>query len=176
MKQIEIHTPLTETTVKKLKAGDRVEITGTIYVARDQAHKRLVKLLEQGRKLPFEIKGSIIFYAGPTPAKPGDVIGSVGPTTSYRMDPFTIPLLKKGLKGVIGKGERSAEIMQALKKHKSLYFIAVGGIAALLAKKVVSSRIIAYKDLGAEAVRELVVEDFPAVVASDLAGRTVFSR
>jgi fumarate hydratase subunit beta len=145
-------------------------------VARDQAHKRLVVLLEKGKKLPFDLRDNIIFYAGPTPARPGQAVGSIGPTTSYRMDPYTRPLLEQGLKGVIGKGERSPQVYRALKRHQAIYFIAVGGIAALLSKKVIKSRIIAYPELGAEAIRELAVKDFPVVVAFDQTGRSVFNK
>lgn len=171
---VEIKTPLSKNTAKKLKIGDRVLITGKIYTARDAAHKRLVELIKAKKKLPFDLKEQIIFYAGPTPPRPGETIGVIGPTTSSRMDPYTIPLLQKGLSAMIGKGQRSPEVRDGLKKHSAVYFAATGGVAALLKNSIKSSRDIAYKELGAEAIRELTVEKFPVVVANDTYGRDLF--
>lgn len=165
-----ITTPLSDTDVEDLRAGDTVKITGVIYTARDAAHKRLVELLDQGKELPFDINGQIIYYVGPAPAKPGQVIGSAGPTTSYRMDPYAPRLIEIGQKGMIGKGEMGPEVVEAMKKHKAVYFAAVGGAGALIAKSVKKSEIVAYEDLGAEAIRRLEVEDFPAVVVQDAHG------
>lgn len=167
---MKIHTPLDENTLSKLKSGDRVYITGTIYTARDAAHKRLIELIKENKPLPFEIKNQIIYYVGPAPAKPGQAIGSAGPTSSYRMDAYTEPLLALGLKGMIGKGERNDEVKEAIVKYKAIYFAAVGGAAALIAKSIKSSEIIAYEDLGAEAIRKLEVVDFPAIVINDIHG------
>ena len=171
---IKITTPLNEEKVIRLKAGDLVKITGHIYVARDAAHRRIFELIKKGQNLPIELKGQIIFYAGPTPAKPGYTCGSVGPTTSYRMDPYTPPLLDRGLKGMIGKGLRSKEVIESIKKNKAIYFAAVGGTAALIARRVKKSEIIAYEDLGAEAIHKFYVEDFPAIVVVDSAGNNLY--
>jgi len=165
-----ITTPLTEEVIEKLQAGDKVLITGTIYTARDAAHLRLVNLIKNNEPLPFDIKNQIIYYVGPTPAKPGSVIGSAGPTTSYRMDAYAPLLLKHGLKGMIGKGDRNEEVKEAIKKYKAIYFAGIGGAAALIAKSIKKSEIIAYEDLGAEAIRKLEVIDFPAVVINDIHG------
>jgi fumarate hydratase subunit beta len=167
-------TPLNEEKVIQLKAGDLVKITGHIYAARDAAHKRIFELIKKGQKLPIQIKGQIIFYAGPTPAKPGYPCGSVGPTTSYRMDPYTPSLLERGLKGMIGKGFRSKEVIDSMKKNKAIYFAAIGGAAALIAKSIKKSEVIAYEDLGAEAVFKFYVKDFPAIVVVDLAGNNLY--
>lgn len=172
----EIKTPLTDDVVSDLKTGDLVSITGYIYTARDAAHKRLVELIKEGKELPFDIKGSIIYYVGPTPAKPGDVIGSAGPTTSYRMDPYAPLLLEKGLKGMIGKGKRSKDVRDAIIKYKGIYFASTGGAAALLAKHIKSAEIIAYEDLGPEAVRKLLVEKFPAIVVNDIYGNDLYEE
>ena len=169
-----INAPLTEDVIKDLKSGDLVEITGFIYTARDAAHKRLVELINQGLSLPFEIAGAIIYYVGPTPAKPGKVIGSAGPTTSYRMDSYAPKLLEIGLKGMVGKGKRSQEVREAIKKFKGIYFASTGGAAALLAKHIKSAEIIAYEDLGPEAVRKLYVENFPAIVINDIYGGDLY--
>lgn len=173
---MKITTPLTQESINKLKCGDVVYITGKIYTARDAAHKRLVDLINNNKELPIDVKNQIIYYVGPTPAKPGKVIGSAGPTTSYRMDPFTPMLLELGLKGMIGKGARSDEVIKEIKKHKSVYFSAVGGAAALISKSIKSARIITYEDLGAEAIRELYVEDFPAIVAIDSNGQNIYKK
>ena len=171
---IKITPPLTDKDVEKLKAGDKVLITGVLYTARDAAHKRLIELLEGGEKLPFDINGQLIYYVGPTPAKPGQVIGSAGPTTSGRMDAYTPRLLELGLKGTIGKGQRSQEIIEAMKKYKAVYLAAVGGAAALIAKTIKKAEIIAYEDLGPEAMRRLEVVDFPAIVVNDIYGNDLF--
>ena len=171
---IKITTPLDKEKVIQLKAGDLVKITGVIYAARDAAHRRIFELIKKGQKLPIELKGQIIFYAGPTPAKPGYTCGSVGPTTSYRMDPYTPSLLERGLKGMIGKGFRSKEVIDSMKKNKAVYFAAVGGTAALIARRVKESEVIAYEDLGAEAVFRFYVEDFPAIVVIDSTGNNLY--
>jgi len=174
MADIRLKTPLDEQTVLKLHAGDRVLISGTIYTARDAAHKRMIDLINQGKEMPFNIKGQIIYYVGPTPPKPGAAIGSAGPTTSTRMDAFTPTLLSKGLKGMIGKGLRSQAVRDAIKQYNGVYFAAVGGAAAVISKSIKSSKLIAFEDLGTEAIRELVVEDFPAVVINDCYGRDLY--
>ena len=171
---IKITTPLSEEKVIQLKAGDLVKITGHIYAARDAAHRRIFELIKKGQDLPVELKGQIIFYAGPTPAKPGYPCGSVGPTTSYRMDSYTPPLLDRGLKGMIGKGLRSKEVIESIKKNKAIYFAAVGGTAALIARSVKKSEVIAYEDLGAEAVFRFYVKDFPAIVVIDSVGNNLY--
>ncbi|HOG47187.1 MAG TPA: Fe-S-containing hydro-lyase [Anaerolineae bacterium] len=165
-----ISTPLTDDAVARLHAGDSVLITGTIYVGRDAAHKRLVEALQAGRPLPFDVTGQIIYYMGPSPAKPGRPIGSAGPTTSYRMDAYTPAMLQAGLKGMIGKGNRSQAVREAIKKHRAVYFASVGGAAALIAQSVQASEVVAYPELGAEAVLRLQVVDFPAIVINDIYG------
>jgi len=169
-------TPLTDEKVMELRTGDKVYISGVIYTARDEAHKRIVKALKDGKKLPFDLRGQIIYYAGPAPKKPDTVIGSCGPTTSYRMDSYAPDLIQRGLKGMIGKGTRLSNVRDAIMKHKSVYFAAVGGIGALLAKTVREAEVIAYDKLGTEAVRRLVVEDFPAIVALDICGKDIYDR
>lgn len=171
---IKINTPLNIAEIVNLKAGDFVTITGNIYAARDAVHKRFFELIEKGENLPIDLKGQIIFYAGPTPAKPGNSCGSVGPTTSYRMDPYTPELLDRGLKGMIGKGLRSQEVIESMKKNQAVYFAAVGGAAALIAKSIKKSEIIAYEDLGAEAVFRFYVKDFPAIVVIDSVGNNLY--
>lgn len=167
-------TPLTIDQLKDLKAGDNVLITGTIYTARDAAHKRLVEMLDRNEDLPFDVEGQIIYYVGPSPAKPGQAIGSAGPTTSYRMDPYTPRLLDLGLKGMIGKGKRDASVKESMKKNGAVYFAAIGGAAALIAKSIKKAEVIAFEDLGAEAIRKLYVEDFPATVEIDLVGTDLY--
>ena len=169
-----ITLPLTEETAKSLQAGDYVYLTGTVYVARDAAHKRMKEALDAGKKLPFDIKDAIIYYMGPSPAREGRPIGSAGPTTSGRMDKYTPELLDLGLKGRIGKGRRIQEVTEAIIRNDAVYFAAVGGAGALLSKKIFSSEIIAYEDLGAEAVRRLRVEDFPVIVAIDSRGHNIY--
>ncbi|MEA4827702.1 MAG: Fe-S-containing hydro-lyase [Clostridium sp.] len=169
-----IKTPLTKEVIEDLKAGDSVFISGTIYAARDAAHKRLIELLNSGKELPIDIKEQIIYYVGPTPAKPGMVIGSAGPTTSYRMDPYAPKLLDLGLKGMIGKGERSYEVKEAIKRNKGIYFGAIGGAGALIAKSIIRSEVVAYEDLGSEAIRKLEVIDLPVVVIIDSNGNNLY--
>jgi fumarate hydratase subunit beta len=171
-----ITPPLTDEMVEDLKIGDNVLITGTIYTARDAAHKRLVELLEKGEDLPFDIKGQILYFVGPTPAKEGQVIGSAGPTSSYRMNIYTPKLIEVGQKGMIGKSEMGPEVVDAMKKHKAVYLAAVGGAGALLSKRITASEIVAYEDLGPEAIRKLTVEDFPVVVALDCHGGNLYKE
>ena len=171
---IALHPPLTDDVIMKLKAGDRVLITGVIYTGRDMAHKYMVEGHRKGEKLPFELKGQILYYTGPTPAPPGRPIGSAGPTTSYRMDKYTPYLLELGLKGMIGKGPRGQEVKDAIKKHKAIYFAAIGGAGALISKAIRKAEPIAYPELGTEAVMRLEVEDFPAVVVNDVFGADLY--
>ncbi len=171
-----ITTPLTDEDVQDLRIGESVLISGIIYTGRDSAHKRLVDALERGQELPVNFQGQIIYYAGPAPAKPGKPIGSIGPTTSYRMDPYALQLIAEGLKGMIGKGNRSDEVVSAQKKYKAVYFGAIGGAAALMAKSVQTAEVIAYEDLGPEALRKLEVKDFPAVVVNDCYGGDLYKE
>lgn len=171
---VEISTPLTREIATSLRAGDVVAITGDIYTARDAAHKRIIDLLEQGEALPIEVEDQIIYYVGPAPAKPGYVCGPAGPTTSYRMDPYTPALLDIGLRGMIGKGLRSEQVIESMRKNKAVYFHAVGGAAVIIAKSIRKSEIIAYEDLGPEAIRRFHVQDFPAVVAIDSQGNNLY--
>jgi len=167
---IKIQLPLKDADLEKLRAGDHVLLSGVIYTARDAAHRRMVAALQKGEPMPFDVRGQVIYYVGPTPARPGCVIGSAGPTTSMRLDPYTPALLEAGLKGIIGKGSRSPAVRDALKKHKAVYFLAVGGTGALLSQRIKKVDIVAYEDLGTEAVRRMEVEDFPAVVVNDIHG------
>jgi len=169
-----VRTPFTNEALKQLKAGDSVLLSGYIYTARDAAHKRLVELLDQGRPLPFDPEGQAIYYVGPSPAREGRPIGSAGPTTSYRMDAYTPQLLEKGLKGMIGKGKRSVEVIAAMKKHGAVYFAAIGGAAALNAKCIKASEPVAYEDLGAESINRLLVEDLPLIVVIDCEGENYY--
>ena len=169
-----ITTPLTHEKVQSLRAGDSVLITGTIYTARDAAHKRLCELVEKGEPLPFDVKDSIIYYVGPTPAKPGMAIGSAGPTTSYRMDAYSPTLIAQGETGMIGKGKRGPDVIEAMKKYGAVYFAAIGGAGALLSKCIKSAEIIAYEDLGAEAIRRLEVENLPVIVVIDSQGNNLY--
>lgn len=171
---IRLKTPLTDNDVEGLNMGDRVLLNGIIYTGRDAAHKRLYDLLKEGKELPFDIRGQIIYYVGPTPAKPGQVFGSAGPTTSYRMDAYAPALIEKGLKGMIGKGMRSDAVKEAMKKGKAVYFAATGGAGALLAKKVKKAEVVAYEDLGPEAIRRLEVEDLPVIVINDVRGNDLY--
>jgi fumarate hydratase subunit beta len=173
---IKITTPLSVDIRKNLKAGDEVLITGTILTARDAAHKRLCDILKKGKKLPLNLKDAVIYYCGPTPARLGRPIGSCGPTTSSRMDPFAPQLIKLGLAGMIGKGDRSEEVVEAIKKNKCVYFLATGGAGALLSTKVRSARPILFNDLGPEAVYKLEVKDFPATVGIDSKGKNVYAE
>jgi fumarate hydratase subunit beta len=175
-KAIQITAPLTDDTVLMLKIGDSVLINGIMYTGRDSAHKRLIETLDRGEVLPVDFEGQIIYYAGPAPARPGRPIGSVGPTTSYRMDPFAPRLIAIGLKGMIGKGNRSEEVKEALKTYKAVYFGAIGGAAALMAKSVKKAEVVAYPDLGPEAIRCLEVENFPAVVVNDCYGGDLYQE
>ena len=165
-----IHTPINEHDISKMRAGDMIYISGVIYTGRDQAHKRMVEALERNEKLPFDVEGQVIYYVGPTPAKAGKPIGSCGPTSSYRMDPYSLILMQKGLKVMIGKGDRSDGFIKDMIEQKSVYLQAVGGAGALLAKRVVKSEVIAYKELGPEAIYKLEVKDFPVTVTYDIYG------
>ena len=169
-----ITAPLNEEIVRELKAGDYVYITGIIYTARDAAHKRIYENMLEGKEIPLELKNQIIYYLGPSPAKEHQVIGSAGPTTSSRMDKYTPLLLENGLKGMIGKGKRSIEVIESIKKNKSVYFAAVGGAGALLSKCIKKSKVIAYEDLGTEAIRELEVENLPVIVVIDSEGNNLY--
>jgi len=172
--EIHIKAPLSSLETESLNAGDYVYITGKIYSARDAAHKRMIEALEQGEELPISLTDNVIYYLGPSPAREGKVIGSAGPTTSSRMDKYTPTLLDLGLKGMIGKGKRSVEVIDSIKKNKAVYFAAVGGAGALLSKKIKKSTVIAYDDLGTEAIRELEVEDFPVIVVIDVRGNNLY--
>lgn len=169
-----ITTPLDEETIESLTAGDVVLLSGVIYTGRDAAHLRLIQTLDRGEALPFDLKGQVIYYVGPTPEKPGQIFGSAGPTTSYRMDAYTPRLLELGLKGMIGKGYRSDEVNQAIREHAAVYFGAIGGLGATIGKSVKESKIIAYEDLGSEAIRRLVVEDMPITVLTDSRGNDLY--
>jgi fumarate hydratase subunit beta len=173
---VRLTTPLSRWDVESLHAGDRVLLSGVVYTARDAAHARLIALLEQGRPLPFPTEGQVLYYVGPTPPRPGAPIGSAGPTTSGRMDPYTPALLAAGIKGLIGKGSRSTEVRDALVKHRAIYFAATGGAGALLAQKITAAEVIAWEDLGAEAVRRLVFVDFPLVVVDDVFGNDLYEE
>ena len=173
---IRITTPLTEETISHLHAGDTVLLTGVIYTARDAAHKRLFDLIQDGKPLPIDLDGQVIYYAGPSPAKPGKVVGSIGPTTSGRMDTYAPTLIAHGLKGMIGKGLRNTSVREAMQDHHAVYFGATGGAAALLAQRVKSLEIVAYEDLGTEAIRRLEVEDFPLVVVDDIYGADLYEE
>jgi fumarate hydratase subunit beta len=172
----DVATPLTDADVASLKAGDRVRITGVVYTARDAAHGRLLPLIEKGESLPIDVKGAIIYYTGPTPAQPGDVSGAIGPTTASRMDKFTPALLKLGLKGTMGKGYRGQAVKDALREHRGVYFGAIGGAGAVLSRHVKTLTIVAYEDLGTEAIRRLEVEGFPAIVLNDCHGGDLYSE
>lgn len=173
---ISLTTPLTSEAIEQLHAGDSVLLTGTVYTARDAAHARLIELINQGQKLPIDIQGQIIYYVGPTPSRPGQVIGSAGPTTSGRMDMYTPTLLTHGLKAMIGKGARNQSVRDALAETKGVYFAATGGAAAMLAKRVVSCEVVAYDDLGCEAIRRLEVKDLPLVVINDCHGHDFYEE
>ena len=170
----EVTPPLTDGDVESLRAGDRVRITGVMYTARDAAHGRLFPLIERGEKLPIDVRGQIIYYTGPSPARPGDVVGSIGPTTGGRMDTFTPALLELGLKGTMGKGARSETVKAAMRQHKAVYFGAIGGAGAVLSRFVKRVEIVAYEDLGTEAIRRLEVEGFPAIVVNDCHGGDLY--
>lgn len=171
---ISIHTPLSREDARKLRSGDSCLISGVIYTARDAAHKRLCELVAQGKELPMDVENSIIYFVGPTPARPGEAIGSAGPTTSYRMDAYSPILIAKGQTGMIGKGKRSPEVVSAMKAHGAVYFGAIGGCGALQSQCIKKAEVIAYDDLGAEAIRRLEVEDFPVIVVIDSEGNNLY--
>ena len=171
-----VKLPLTEEALKDLKAGDNILLTGVMYVARDSAHKRMIEALDQGKPLPFDIEGQTVYYMGPSPARPGQVIGSAGPTTSGRMDSYSPRLIAEGLKGMIGKGMRSPAVKEAMKKYKAVYLAAIGGAGALISKSIKKSEVIAYEELGAEAVLRMEVEDFPAIVINDIYGGDLYEE
>lgn len=175
-KEIRLTVPFDPEELKKLRAGDAVKISGVIYVARDAAHKRMHEALQQGEELPFEIAGQTIYYMGPSPAREGRVIGSAGPTTASRMDRYTPELLDLGLKGMIGKGKRSQDVKDAMIRNGAVYFAAIGGAGALLSKAITASEVVAYEDLGTEALRRLTVEDFPAIVVIDTTGEDLYLK
>ena len=174
MAAMKITAPLSREAARNLRAGDSCLISGVIYTARDAAHKRLCQLVEEGKELPMELRDSVIYFVGPTPAKPGQAIGSAGPTTSYRMDAYSPTLIEKGLTGMIGKGKRGPEVVAAMKEYGAVYFGAIGGCGALLSKCIQKAEIVAYEDLGAEAIRRLEVVDFPAVVVIDSLGNNLY--
>lgn len=169
-------TPLSEEVVRELETGEQVLLSGVIYTARDAAHKRMVEAMDKGDTLPVDLEGQVIYYVGPCPPKPGQPIGSAGPTTSGRMDPYAPRVIEKGLRGMIGKGLRSPEVIEAMKKYGSVYFLAIGGAGALLAKRVKAAEVVAYPDLGPEAIYRLVVEDFPVTVGVDTRGRDIYEE
>lgn len=171
-----IKTPLDKKQIQNLKAGDRVLLNGIIFTARDQAHKRMVQAIKKGKKLPLDLKGAIIYYCGPAATPKGKVIGSCGPTTSSRMDEFSSLLLKQGLKGMIGKGRRAKEVIEAIKKYRAVYFLAFAGCGALITKYIKEARVIAYRDLGAEAIFKLLVKDFPLTVGIDVRGNDIYKK
>jgi fumarate hydratase subunit beta len=175
-KEKRIVTPLNDEVIAGLHMGDKLLITGVIYTARDAAHKRLIELLDNGQDLPFAIQGQVIYYVGPTPPKPGNPIGSAGPTTSNRMDPYAPYLIERGLKGMIGKGQRSQAVKDAMIEYKAVYLGATGGAGALLSKRIKKSEIIAFEDLGPEAIHRLEVEDFPVVVINDIYGGDLYEE
>jgi fumarate hydratase subunit beta len=175
-KPIELVTPLSTEVVSDLRAGDSVLVSGQLYTARDAAHRRLLDLIASGKELPIPIEGQVIYYVGPTPAPPGRVIGAAGPTTSYRMDPYTPKLLELGLKGMIGKGKRSKEVIDAIVRYKAVYLAAIGGAGALMAQAVKAVEIVAYEDLGPEAIRRLSVHKLPAVVVNDILGNDLYAE
>jgi fumarate hydratase subunit beta len=175
-KEKRIVTPLNDEVIAGLHMGDKLLITGVIYTARDAAHKRLIELLDNGQDLPFAIQGQVIYYVGPTPPKPGNPIGSAGPTTSNRMDPYAPYLIERGLKGMIGKGQRSQAVKDAMIEYKAVYLGATGGAGALLSKRIKKSEIIAFEDLGPEAIHRLEVEDFPVIVINDIYGGDLYEE
>lgn len=176
MGPIRIAAPLDEATVKKLRAGDHVLITGVIYSARDVAHRRLVEALNKGDRLPLDLRNQVIYYMGPSPARPGQAIGSAGPTTSGRMDSYAPRLMQEGVKGMIGKGERDQAVKDAMQRYGAVYFAAIGGAGALISQSIKRSEVVAYDDLGTEAIRRLEVEDFPATVINDIYGGDLYQE
>ena len=173
---IRLSPPLSDADVESLRIGDRVLITGAIYTGRDAAHKRLTDLIQAGKPLPLEIQGQIIYYVGPSPAKPGRPVGAAGPTTSYRMDAYAPELIRLGLKGMIGKGARDHDVRDAMEKYKAVYLAAIGGAGALMAQAIKKAEIIAYEDLGPEAIRRLEVEEFPVIVVNDVRGNDLYEE
>lgn len=176
VRTVKLKPPLSDSDVSGLKIGDKVLIDGAIYTARDAAHKRLFELIDSSRDLPFPLKGQVIYYVGPTPPRLGRPIGAAGPTTSYRMDTYTPRLIELGIKATIGKGPRAPAVIEAMKKFKAVYLVAIGGTGALLGKQVTKSEMVAFEDLGTEAIRRLTVRDFPAIVANDVTGRDIFTE
>jgi fumarate hydratase subunit beta len=176
MAEYHLTLPLSEHDIESLRTGDYVYLSGELLTGRDAAHKRMTEALANHESLPVDLRDRVLYYVGPTPAKPGEIIGSAGPTTSERMDPFTIPLLEAGLRGAIGKGGRSPEVAHAFAKHRAVYFIAVGGAGALLSRQIRSVEVVAYEDLGTEAMRRMTVEEFPVVVCNDVHGGDLLSQ
>jgi len=175
-KPIRLTTPLNDEDVERLKMGDRILFSGVLYTGRDAAHKRMVELLDRGGELPFDIRGQVIYYVGPSPPRPGLAIGAAGPTTSYRMDAYSPRLMEQGLKGMIGKGMRSRQVIEAMMRYRCVYMAAVGGAGALLSKCIKKAEVIAYEDLGPEAIRRLEVEDFPVIVVNDVRGNDLYEE
>jgi fumarate hydratase subunit beta len=175
-KPIELVTPLSTDMISVLRAGDSVVLSGQLYTARDAAHRRLLELIASGKEIPIPIQGQVIYYVGPSPAPPGRVIGAAGPTTSYRMDPYTPKLLELGLKAMLGKGKRSKEVIDAMVKYKAVYLAAIGGAGALMAQAVTEAQVVAYEDLGPEAIRRLTVHKLPAVVVNDILGNDLYAE
>jgi fumarate hydratase subunit beta len=173
---IKLTTPLKSEDVDQLRIGDRVLLNGIVYTARDAAHKRLIQLIDAGEPLPFDVQGQVIYYVGPSPAKPGQAVGAAGPTTSYRMDAYAPTLIERGLKGMIGKGKRNDAVKEAMQTHKAVYFAAIGGAGALMAKSILSAEVIAYPELGPEAIRRLEVRNFPVIVANDAHGGDLYEE
>jgi len=176
MAEHHIKTPVSDKIIEKLRSGDQIYITGTLYTGRDSAHKKLIDLVEKGEQLPIDIKGQFIYYVGPTPARPGKSIGSAGPTTSYRMDSFAPTLHRLGLKGTIGKGSRNNEVKESLKKYKAVYLAAVGGAGALISKSIEKAEVVAYPELGPEAIRKIQVKEFPCIVINDMHGGDLYEE
>jgi fumarate hydratase subunit beta len=174
MAEYNIKLPLDDQTIKKLNIGDRVFLTGYMYTGRDAAHKRLVELITSNKELPINLENETIYYVGPAPAREGQIIGSAGPTTSYRMDPYTEALMEKGLKGMVGKGRRSQDVIDSIKKYRGVYFAAVGGAAAYISKCIKKKELVAYEDLGTEAILRIYVEKFPVIVAVDSKGKSIY--
>lgn len=173
---LELHTPLRAGDVEKLRVGDEVFISGVVFTARDAAHERLARMLAEGTPLPMDLRDQVVYYCGPTPARPGRPIGSAGPTTASRMDPYTPALLATGLRGMIGKGRRSLEVREALRKHRAVYFGAIEGTAALLGERVREARVVAFPDLGSEAIHRLIVDRFPVTVVNDVVGGDLYEE
>ena len=176
MAEHRITTPLSDAVIETLRAGDTIYITGNLYTGRDSAHKKLIDLIDEGKDLPIEVEGQLIYYVGPTPARPGKPIGSAGPTTSYRMDSFAPTLHRLGIKGTIGKGARNEEVKESLKKYKAVYLAAVGGAGALISKSIEEAEVIAYPELGPEAIRRVKVKDFPCIVINDMYGGDLYQE